>query len=111
MLALGKFAGVAHELNNHLTGVLGFAEIIANSRDGQPNQAMVSELRMAAERAATLAREMQALGRRPTVRQCRFDRRSDWSYSRPSSPDFQQVSPSPRRRLQPPSWLMRINAC
>ena len=69
MLALAHLAaGVAHDLNNHLTGILGFATVLSRSLTGQPAQAHLSELHQAAERAATLAREMHAFGRRPTVR-------------------------------------------
>ena len=33
MLALAQFAaGVAHDLNNHLTGILGFAAILSRSK-------------------------------------------------------------------------------
>ncbi len=68
MLALAQFAaGVAHDLNNHLTGILGFAAILSRSVDVQPGLGHLSELRAAAERAATLSRTMQAFGRRPTI--------------------------------------------
>lgn len=74
MLALAQFAaGVAHDLNNHLTGILGFATVLSRSLAGQPAQAHLAELHQAAERAASLAREMQAFGRQPAVRQHGLD--------------------------------------
>lgn len=69
MLALAQFAaGVAHDLNNQLTGVLGFAAVLGRSVDGAAGQGHLAELRTAAEKAAALARDMQAFGRRPTSR-------------------------------------------
>jgi C4-dicarboxylate-specific signal transduction histidine kinase len=68
LLALAQFsAGVAHDLNNQLTGVLGFSAVLARILAADPALIHLVELRSAAERAAALAREMQAFGRRPSV--------------------------------------------
>lgn len=70
MEALARFSGgVAHELNNQLTGVLGFASVLARQLGQHPASPLLAELRNAAEHAAALSRQMQAFGHQPTVRQ------------------------------------------
>jgi signal transduction histidine kinase/CheY-like chemotaxis protein len=62
--ALGRLAGgVAHDLNNLLTIVLGNAEL-ARSESGAVDDGALAEIRGAAERAASLTRRLLAFGRR-----------------------------------------------
>jgi two-component system cell cycle sensor histidine kinase/response regulator CckA len=66
--ALGRFAGgVAHDFNNLLTVILASSELLALNVEGQTSLAMVEDVRRAAERAATLTRQLLAFGRRQMV--------------------------------------------
>ena len=66
MEAVGQLAGgVAHDFNNLLTAILGFAGFIAESLDeSDPRRGDVDEIRQAAERAATLTRQLLAFSRK-----------------------------------------------
>jgi signal transduction histidine kinase/CheY-like chemotaxis protein len=63
--ALGRLAGgVAHDLNNALTAIGGYAELaLAAMADGQPRRD-VEEVRRAAERAASVTRQLLAFSRK-----------------------------------------------
>ncbi len=63
--ALGRLAGgVAHDLNNALTAIGGYAELaLAAMEDGQPRRD-VEEVRRAAERAAAVTRQLLAFSRK-----------------------------------------------
>jgi signal transduction histidine kinase/CheY-like chemotaxis protein len=62
--ALGRLAGgVAHDLNNLLTIILGNAEL-ARSDSGAVDDGALAEIRGAADRAAALTRRLLAFGRR-----------------------------------------------
>jgi PAS domain S-box-containing protein len=71
--AVGKLAGgMAHEVNNQLTAILGFASFLARSLpQGDKQQRDVQQIQRAAERAATVTRQVLAFSRRqllqPTV--------------------------------------------
>jgi PAS domain S-box-containing protein len=63
---IGRLAGgVAHDFNNVLTAVMGYAQIVErNVRAGQPaDPEHVAEIRMAAERAAQLTRQLLGFSR------------------------------------------------
>jgi PAS domain S-box-containing protein len=65
MQAAGRLAGgVAHEVNNMMTGVIGFASLLRNSfEDGDGRVADVREILRAAGRAADLTRQLLAFTR------------------------------------------------
>ncbi|MBX7254893.1 MAG: response regulator [Candidatus Hydrogenedentes bacterium] len=61
-------AGVAHDFNNMLTPILGYAEMLiseGNSPERQREQLL--EIKLAAERAQELTRQLLAFGRRQTL--------------------------------------------
>jgi signal transduction histidine kinase/ActR/RegA family two-component response regulator len=66
MEAVGQLAGgIAHDFNNLLTAILGFAGFIAESlEESDPRRGDVDEIRQAAERAATLTRQLLAFSRK-----------------------------------------------
>ena len=67
---VGKLAGgVAHEFNSILTAIIGQSELIlADLPDGHPLFQNAAGIRRAAERAATLTRQLLAYGRRAFLR-------------------------------------------
>ncbi|HPM75832.1 MAG TPA: CHASE domain-containing protein [bacterium] len=69
MEAIGRLAGgVAHDFNNILTGISGYAEIVQSSlRWDDPIQADVEEIRTAAERAAKLITQLLAFSRKQII--------------------------------------------
>lgn len=66
MEALARFGGlVAHDLNNHLTAVLGYTAVLSAERDvSATNSDHLSHVKQAAERAATYTRSMMDMSRR-----------------------------------------------
>ena len=70
MEAVGRLAGgVAHDFNNLLTAVLGYCELLDQElQPGHPGRKMVSNIRMAGERAALLTKQLLAFGRKEVVR-------------------------------------------
>ncbi len=66
MEAVGRLAGgVAHDFNNLLMVILSYADLLAEGLEGaDPRRADVSEIRMAADSAAALTRQLLAFGRR-----------------------------------------------
>ena len=69
MEAVGRLAGgVAHDFNNILTAILGYGDLLRASLSGDsPLQEDVEEIRKAAERAATLTRQLLAFSRRQVL--------------------------------------------
>ena len=69
MEAVGRLAGgVAHDFNNILTAILGYGDLLRASLSGDsPLQEEVEEIRKAAERAATLTRQLLAFSRRQVL--------------------------------------------
>jgi len=67
--AIGRLAGgVAHDFNNILTGIIGYAElIIASLRRQDPLRAEVEEIRQAGERAASLTNQLLAFSRKQLI--------------------------------------------
>jgi two-component system cell cycle sensor histidine kinase/response regulator CckA len=64
MQAIGRLAGgVAHEFNNLLTIILTSTSLLAETCDPESQQ-LVGEIQSAADRAATLTRQLLAFGRR-----------------------------------------------
>jgi len=65
MQAAGKLAGgVAHEVNNMMTGVIGFSEFLLRSLEpGDPRRADVEEIIKAGTRAADVTRQLLAFTR------------------------------------------------
>jgi signal transduction histidine kinase len=65
MEALGQLAGgVAHDFNNFLTAILGYARFLLESATDQARRRDAEEIVKAAERAASLTRQLLAFGRR-----------------------------------------------
>lgn len=64
--ALGRFAGgVAHEVNNVLTAVRGYAGLLLDALpDGDPRREDALEIRRACDRGAALGRQLHAFGHR-----------------------------------------------
>jgi PAS domain S-box-containing protein len=70
MQAAGKLAGgVAHEVNNMMTGVIGFSEFLLRSFDTEdPRRADVEEVIKAGTRAADVTRQLLAFTRQQFLR-------------------------------------------
>jgi PAS domain S-box-containing protein len=70
MQAAGRLAGgVAHEVNNMMTGVIGFSEFLMRSLETQdPRRAEVSEIIKAGTRAADVTRQLLAFTRQQFLR-------------------------------------------
>ena len=70
MEAVGRLAGgVAHDFNNQLTAIMGYADILrASLPDGDPRRGEIAEIRRAAGRAAELTRQLLAFSRKQVLR-------------------------------------------
>ncbi len=77
MEAIGTLAGgVAHDFNNVLTVILGYGELLrARLSDAPKLQADLDEIRIAAERAATLTRQLLTFARRQEIEPVNLDLR------------------------------------
>ncbi len=64
--AIGHLAGgIAHDFNNLLTAIQGYSELLSDELGADsPHQADVSQIRRAADRAASLTRQLLAFSRR-----------------------------------------------
>ena len=64
--AIGQLAGgIAHDFNNLLTAIQGYAELLSTDLgEESPHQPDLREIRLAAERAASLTRQLLAFSRR-----------------------------------------------
>jgi len=69
MEAIGRLAGgIAHDFNNMLAAILGYSEILLWRRDlDDTGRSQLEEIRTAANRAATLTRQLLAFSRRQVV--------------------------------------------
>jgi two-component system, cell cycle sensor histidine kinase and response regulator CckA len=69
MEAVGRLAGgIAHDFNNLLTGILGYSDILrAGLAEDDPLRADADEVRKAADRAASLTRQLLAFSRRQVL--------------------------------------------
>ncbi len=69
MESIGQLAGgVAHDFNNILTAVIGCAELLSmRLAPDDERRRLVEEIRTAAERAASLTRQLLAFGRRQVI--------------------------------------------
>jgi nitrogen-specific signal transduction histidine kinase/CheY-like chemotaxis protein len=70
MEAIGRLAGgVAHDFNNILTAVTGYADLLATEVEDNPAATQdLAEIREAARRGAALSRQLLAFSRRQTLR-------------------------------------------
>jgi len=75
MEAVGRLAGgVAHDFNNYLTAILGYAELLSTSLPaGSPAARQLEEIRSAARRAADLTGKLLAFGRRQMLQPVDLD--------------------------------------
>jgi two-component system cell cycle sensor histidine kinase/response regulator CckA len=73
--AVGQLAGgVAHEINNHMTGVLGFTEFLLQSLEtDDPKRGDLVSIRKAAQRSADITRQLLAFGRRQMLQSVVLD--------------------------------------
>ena len=69
MEAIGRLAGgVAHDFNNILTGILGYAEMLERSLpEGHPARGYAAEIRGGGERAADLTGQLLAFARKQVI--------------------------------------------
>ena len=69
MESIGQLAGgVAHDFNNILQAILGFADVLAaDVPQGDPAQADVAEIRQATERGIALTRQLLAISRKQVL--------------------------------------------
>ncbi len=70
MEAVGRLAGgVAHDFNNQLTAIMGYADMLASSfMEGDPRGTEVAEILRASGRASDLTRQLLAFSRRQVLR-------------------------------------------
>jgi len=75
MEAVGRLAGgVAHDFNNILTAIIGYADLLAMDLPAEdPKRADIAEIRRAADRATKLTRQLLAFGRRDAQQICVLD--------------------------------------
>jgi len=68
MDALGRLAGsVAHDYNNFMTAIIGYAELLLDATEGDPRQDDVKEILHAGQRATALTRQLLAFSRKQAV--------------------------------------------
>ncbi len=69
MEAVGRLAGgIAHDFNNLLTAILGYSELVLSRAPADdPFRADIMEIRLAAERAAGLTRQLLAFSRKQVI--------------------------------------------
>ncbi len=68
MEAVGRLAGgVAHDFNNMLGAILGYAELAMRTTDPEQIRADLDEIRQAAERSADLTRQLLAFARKQAI--------------------------------------------
>ena len=69
MQAIGQLAGgIAHDINNVLTVIIGFSDLLLANSGGDPAFHDLNEIKANANRAANLVRQLLAFSRRQTLR-------------------------------------------
>jgi PAS domain S-box-containing protein len=65
MTAIGQLAGgIAHDFNNQLTGIMGFADLLAGQLQEGPLRRYAQDIGVAAQRAADLTQQLLAFSRK-----------------------------------------------
>jgi two-component system cell cycle sensor histidine kinase/response regulator CckA len=74
MEAIGRLAGgVAHDFNNILTAIIGYADLLVEQLPEGPAREDLGEIRRAADRAAGLTRQLLAFSRKQVLRPAVLD--------------------------------------
>jgi PAS domain S-box-containing protein len=74
MEAVGRLAGgVAHDFNNMLTAILGFSDLILDRESDFSHREELEQIRLAAQRAAGLTRQLLAFSRRQVLHPVTLD--------------------------------------
>lgn len=66
-------AGIAHELNNPLTTISGYAHLLSDALDGSVHSSMIATLEVEAERCRHVARSLLSFARQTDERRLAFD--------------------------------------
>lgn len=68
MEAVGRLAGgIAHDFNNMLSVIMGYSELLQERFESGPSRKAVDEIKKAADRAASLTRQLLAFSRRQVL--------------------------------------------
>jgi len=74
MKSIGQLAGgIAHDFNNMLTGIMGYADIVANEVENDVHREYVSEIMHIGERAGLLTRQLLSYARKGEMIKRPFD--------------------------------------
>jgi PAS domain S-box-containing protein len=68
--AVGRLVGgVAHDFNNALTGIIGFADyLLMSTKEDDPNRQYIEEMKKAGQRAAALTHQLLAFSRKQVLK-------------------------------------------
>jgi len=109
--AVGRLAGgVAHDVNNMMTVVLGYAELLLREvGDSDPRRQVLLEMRRAANRSADIARQLLAVGRRQVLHPVVVDVNRLIGDSRPMVTEVLGQGIELRCELDPEGAMVRID--
>jgi two-component system, cell cycle sensor histidine kinase and response regulator CckA len=109
--AIGRLAGgVAHDVNNMMTVVIGYAELLLREVDAaDPKCAVLHEMRRAASRSADIAQQLLAVGRRQVLQPEVVDVKRLIDGVRPMMTDLLGQGIELRCELDPETAMVRID--